>query len=72
MILNGLFCDSSLFNFSTRSSGSNVLTVLLFFRLGENPILSVVFFQFLQDRFKENEYSGPFIASIVEVRKMKK
>ena len=32
-------------------------------------MLSVVFFQFIQDRFRDNEYGGTLITSILEVRK---
>ncbi|KAF6218492.1 hypothetical protein HO133_005841 [Letharia lupina] len=36
-------------------------------KLGENPALLVVFYQFLADRFKDSEYTGSFIASILEL-----
>ncbi|KAL8637492.1 MAG: hypothetical protein Q9228_005243 [Teloschistes exilis] len=35
-------------------------------KLGENPILSVIFYNFIADRFKENDYTGPLITSIME------
>ncbi|KAL9131279.1 MAG: hypothetical protein Q9217_000767 [Psora testacea] len=35
-------------------------------KLGENPVLLVVFYQFLVDRFKDSEYTGSFIASILQ------
>lgn len=36
-------------------------------RLGENPVMFLVFFQLIQDRMKANEYSGAFLSSILEV-----
>ncbi|KAL8831583.1 MAG: hypothetical protein Q9191_000792 [Dirinaria sp. TL-2023a] len=36
-------------------------------RLGENPIMFVVLSQFLIDRTKENEYTGSFVTSILEL-----
>lgn len=36
-------------------------------RLGENPAFIIIFYQFLADRFKESEYTGGFIGSILEV-----
>jgi len=38
-------------------------------RLGENPVMCATFSQFLLNRTNENEYSGPFIVSILEVRR---
>lgn len=35
-------------------------------RLGENPILSVIFYNFIADRFKENDYTGPLITGIMQ------
>ena len=36
-------------------------------KLGENPQLLVVLYQFLHDRIRENEYTGSLIASILEL-----
>ncbi|KAG8529457.1 uncharacterized protein KY384_006094 [Bacidia gigantensis] len=36
-------------------------------KLGENPVLLVIFYQFLADRFKYGEYTGSFIAAILQV-----
>ncbi|KAL9613061.1 MAG: hypothetical protein Q9167_002360 [Letrouitia subvulpina] len=36
-------------------------------KLGENPILLVVFYTFIADRFKESDYTGSLISSIVEL-----
>ncbi|KAL8749528.1 MAG: hypothetical protein Q9184_006773 [Pyrenodesmia sp. 2 TL-2023] len=35
-------------------------------KLGENPILSVVFYNFLADRFKEGDYTGSLVTAIIE------
>ncbi|KAL9026188.1 MAG: hypothetical protein Q9196_005110 [Gyalolechia fulgens] len=35
-------------------------------KLGENPILSVVFYNFLADRFKDGDYTGSLVTSIME------
>ncbi|KAL8927048.1 MAG: hypothetical protein Q9208_002594 [Pyrenodesmia sp. 3 TL-2023] len=35
-------------------------------KLGENPILSVVFYNFLADRFKEGDYTGSLVTAIME------
>ncbi|KAL8986907.1 MAG: hypothetical protein Q9177_003838 [Variospora cf. flavescens] len=35
-------------------------------KLGENPILSVVFYNFLADRFKEGDYTGTLVTAIME------
>ena len=36
-------------------------------KLGENALLFLVFYQFIADRFKEGDYSGSLIASILEL-----
>ena len=36
-------------------------------KLGENPQLLVIFYQFLGDRFKDGEYTGSLIASMLEL-----
>ncbi|KAI4175672.1 MAG: hypothetical protein LQ348_006140 [Seirophora lacunosa] len=36
-------------------------------KLGENPILSVVFYNFLADRFKEGDYMGTLVTAIMEI-----
>lgn len=45
----------------------NVRLISSRIRLGENPAFLLVFYQFLGDRFKDGEYSGGFIASMLEV-----
>ncbi|KAI4179818.1 MAG: hypothetical protein L6R41_007623 [Letrouitia leprolyta] len=35
-------------------------------KLGENPILSVVFYNFIADRFKDGDYTGSLVTSIME------
>ncbi|KAL8699175.1 MAG: hypothetical protein Q9201_006152 [Fulgogasparrea decipioides] len=36
-------------------------------KLGENPILSVVFYNFVADRFKESDYTGSLVTVIMEL-----
>ncbi|KAL8686751.1 MAG: hypothetical protein Q9218_006892 [Villophora microphyllina] len=36
-------------------------------KLGENPILSVIFYNFIADRFKESDYAGSLVTSIMEL-----
>lgn len=36
-------------------------------KLGENPILSVVFYNFLADRFQDGDYTGSLVTSIMEI-----
>lgn len=36
-------------------------------RLGENPTFLLILYQFLVDRFKESDYTGSLVASILEV-----
>ena len=39
----------------------------LLVRLGENNLLLVTFYQMIADRFKEADYGGTLIASILQV-----
>ena len=41
--------------------------LILFHRLGENPAFLLIFYQFLADRFKDSEYTGSLVASMLEV-----
>lgn len=63
----------TLFHVLCRAKVENVvhkfmLTIWSVCRLGENPGFLLVFYQFVADRFKESEYTGSLIASILEVR----
>lgn len=45
--------------------------MLTMHRLSQNPVLLVVFYQFLLDRFKDGETGGNFISSMLEVSQMR-
>lgn len=47
-------------------SETNRILNLIDCRLGENPILSVVFYNFIADRFKDGDYTGSLVTSIME------
>ncbi|KAI4140005.1 MAG: hypothetical protein L6R39_006005 [Caloplaca ligustica] len=36
-------------------------------KLGENPVLSAIFYNFLADRFKEGDYTGSLVTAIIEI-----